>query len=54
MFHVAPLLPFDSAPNSQQIERKRFIGNDIVNIIFLDADAEPFKLETLKSHQTRT
>ncbi|XP_062711925.1 GTPase-activating Rap/Ran-GAP domain-like protein 3 isoform X3 [Aedes albopictus] len=35
MFHVSTLLPF-SRDNRQQVERKRHIGNDIVNIIFVD------------------
>uniref|UniRef100_A0A0X3PRR4 GTPase-activating Rap/Ran-GAP domain-like protein 3 n=2 Tax=Schistocephalus solidus TaxID=70667 RepID=A0A0X3PRR4_SCHSO len=37
MFHVSTLLPL-STDNKQQIERKRHIGNDIVNIIFFDTD----------------
>ncbi|XP_042205762.1 GTPase-activating Rap/Ran-GAP domain-like protein 3 isoform X2 [Homarus americanus] len=35
MFHVSTMLPF-SKDNKQQVERKRHIGNDIVNIVFLD------------------
>lgn len=35
MFHVSTLLPY-SRDNRQQVERKRHIGNDIVNIIFID------------------
>ncbi|XP_059224080.1 GTPase-activating Rap/Ran-GAP domain-like protein 3 isoform X1 [Stomoxys calcitrans] len=35
MFHVSTLLPF-SKDNRQQVERKRHIGNDIVNIVFID------------------
>ncbi|XP_037931627.1 GTPase-activating Rap/Ran-GAP domain-like protein 3 [Teleopsis dalmanni] len=35
MFHVSTLLPF-SRDNRQQVERKRHIGNDIVNIVFID------------------
>lgn len=35
MFHVSTLLPF-SKDNRQQVERKRHIGNDIVNIVFVD------------------
>ncbi|KAL3312059.1 GTPase-activating Rap/Ran-GAP domain-like protein 3, partial [Cichlidogyrus casuarinus] len=35
MFHVSTMLPH-SGQSTQQIERKRHIGNDIVNIIFLD------------------
>lgn len=33
MFHVSTMLPYSSG-NKQQVERKRHIGNDIVNIIF--------------------
>ncbi|KAJ1520953.1 hypothetical protein ONE63_004030 [Megalurothrips usitatus] len=35
MFHVSTMLPY-SRDNRQQVERKRHIGNDIVNIVFLD------------------
>ncbi|XP_055846645.1 GTPase-activating Rap/Ran-GAP domain-like protein 3 isoform X2 [Episyrphus balteatus] len=38
MFHVSTLLPF-SRDNRQQVERKRHIGNDIVNIVFIDQNA---------------
>lgn len=37
MFHISTLLPY-SRDNRQQVERKRHIGNDIVNIVFIDAD----------------
>lgn len=33
MFHVAPLLPH-TAGDSQQLQRKRHVGNDIVAIVF--------------------
>ncbi|XP_071447526.1 GTPase-activating Rap/Ran-GAP domain-like protein 3 isoform X1 [Hetaerina americana] len=39
MFHVSTLLPY-SKENRQQVERKRHIGNDIVNIVFMDGGAE--------------
>lgn len=39
MFHVANMLPF-SKDNPQQVERKRHIGNDIVNIVFQEEDDE--------------
>ncbi|CAG9836818.1 unnamed protein product [Diabrotica balteata] len=39
MFHVSTLLPY-SRDNKQQVERKRHIGNDIVNIVFIDAENE--------------
>lgn len=35
MFHVSTFLPY-SIGNKQQLERKRHIGNDIVNVIFLE------------------
>ncbi|XP_065200520.1 GTPase-activating Rap/Ran-GAP domain-like protein 3 isoform X3 [Planococcus citri] len=35
MFHVSTHLPY-SKENRQQVERKRHIGNDIVNIVFID------------------
>nr|CDS15576.1 GTPase activating Rap:RanGAP domain 3 [Echinococcus granulosus] len=55
MFHVSTLLPI-STDNRQQIERKRHIGNDIVNIIFYDAsDVEKpllWKPSMMKTHFT--
>ncbi|KAL5113075.1 GTPase-activating Rap/Ran-GAP domain-like protein 3 [Taenia crassiceps] len=55
MFHVSTLLPI-STDNRQQIERKRHIGNDIVNIIFFDSsDAEKplsWKPSMMKTHFT--
>lgn len=41
MFHVSTLLPF-SKENKQQLERKRHIGNDIVNIIYQEG-GDPLK-----------
>jgi len=41
MFHVSTMLPFDQG-NSQQVHRKRHIGNDIVVLIFQDFGSEPF------------
>ncbi|GBP72255.1 hypothetical protein EVAR_103255_1 [Eumeta japonica] len=38
MFHVSTMLPF-SKDNKQQLERKRHIGNDIVNIVFTEDSA---------------
>ncbi|OON24049.1 Rap/ran-GAP [Opisthorchis viverrini] len=56
MFHVSTLLPF-STENRQQIERKRHVGNDIVNIIFVDGiepDAQPSWMPSMmKTHFTR-
>ncbi|XP_063547714.1 GTPase-activating Rap/Ran-GAP domain-like protein 3 isoform X1 [Cydia strobilella] len=52
MFHVSTLLPH-SKDNKQQLERKRHIGNDIVNIIFVDERAhETFNPQFIKSHFT--
>ncbi|KAL9881672.1 GTPase-activating Rap/Ran-GAP domain-like protein 3 isoform 3-T3 [Glossina fuscipes fuscipes] len=45
MFHVSTLLPF-SKDNRQQVERKRHIGNDIVNIIFIDQSVAPAPAHT--------
>ncbi|XP_025830700.1 GTPase-activating Rap/Ran-GAP domain-like protein 3 isoform X2 [Agrilus planipennis] len=39
MFHVSTLLPY-SKDNKQQVERKRHIGNDIVNIVFIETDED--------------
>ncbi|KAF8566414.1 hypothetical protein P879_03157 [Paragonimus westermani] len=56
MFHVSTLLPF-STENRQQIERKRHVGNDIVNIIFVDGvdlDSQPSWMPSMmKTHFTR-
>ncbi|KAG5879764.1 hypothetical protein JTB14_028958 [Gonioctena quinquepunctata] len=58
MFHVSTLLPY-SRDNRQQVERKRHIGNDIVNIVFVEAqdDAEgahsQFNPTCIKSQFTR-
>jgi len=54
MFHVSTLLPF-SSDNVQQIEKKRHIGNDIVNIVFFDDPAQVLKFDPthIKSQFTR-
>ncbi|XP_076343533.1 GTPase-activating Rap/Ran-GAP domain-like protein 3 isoform X2 [Tachypleus tridentatus] len=54
MFHVSTLLPY-SKDNRQQVERKRHVGNDIVNIIFLDGthkDHCSFKPSMIRSQFT--
>eukprot|EP00094_Tigriopus_californicus_P010862 TCALIF_10477-PA protein Name:"Similar to GARNL3 GTPase-activating Rap/Ran-GAP domain-like protein 3 (Gallus gallus)" AED:0.13 eAED:0.13 QI:0/0.55/0.5/0.9/1/1/10/449/994 len=54
MFHVSTLLPY-TEDDKQQIERKRHIGNDIVNVIFLDGTPEEmiqFKPVFIKSNFT--
>ncbi|CAO3589047.1 unnamed protein product [Absidia cylindrospora] len=38
MFHVAPLMPYRQN-DKQQVQRKRYIGNDIVCLVFLEGDA---------------
>merc|ERR1719471_2502088 len=48
MFHVATLLPF-SETDSQQLQRKRHIGNDIVSIVFQEANT-PFSPDMVTSH----
>nr|XP_022919615.1 GTPase-activating Rap/Ran-GAP domain-like protein 3 isoform X2 [Onthophagus taurus]XP_022919616.1 GTPase-activating Rap/Ran-GAP domain-like protein 3 isoform X2 [Onthophagus taurus] len=45
MFHVSTLLPY-SRDNKQQVERKRHIGNDIVNVLFVDCEDD----EILDAH----
>lgn len=44
MFHVSTMLPF-SKDNRQQVERKRHIGNDIVNIVFLEDSASDTEVD---------
>jgi hypothetical protein len=39
MYHVAPLLPA-TPTEEQQLERKRHVGNDIVVLLFRDADCK--------------
>uniref|UniRef100_A0A915IG29 Rap-GAP domain-containing protein n=1 Tax=Romanomermis culicivorax TaxID=13658 RepID=A0A915IG29_ROMCU len=54
MFHVSTLLPY-SKGNKQQLERKRHIGNDIVNIIFEsggDPKQQKFRPSFVKSKFT--
>ena len=48
MFHVAPFLPHSSS-NSQQVERKKHIGNDVVVIVFKESDATPYLPSTISS-----
>ncbi|CAG2066462.1 unnamed protein product [Timema podura] len=55
MFHVSTMLPY-SKDNRQQVERKRHIGNDIVNIVFLDGgptQMNHFNPSFIKSQFTR-
>ena len=48
MYHVATLLPF-SETDPQQLQRKRHIGNDIVSIVFQEANT-PFSPDMVASH----
>ncbi|XP_015108623.1 GTPase-activating Rap/Ran-GAP domain-like protein 3 isoform X2 [Diachasma alloeum] len=50
MYHVSTILPH-SKDNPQQLERKRHIGNDIVNIIYSD---DPSVLETFNPNCIRS
>ncbi|XP_076091518.1 GTPase-activating Rap/Ran-GAP domain-like protein 3 isoform X2 [Mytilus galloprovincialis] len=54
MFHVSTMLPH-SKENKQQVERKRHIGNDIVNILFYECDSPQkcnFKPSMMKTRFT--
>ncbi|EDQ92972.1 uncharacterized protein MONBRDRAFT_5147 [Monosiga brevicollis MX1] len=48
MFHVSTLLPYSSG-NRQQLERKRHLGNDICNIVFVDGEFTGFDPTKIKS-----
>ncbi|KAL7717941.1 Rap GTPase-activating protein [Entamoeba marina] len=50
IFHVSTLIPFDST-NEYQPERKRFIGNDLVVLIFkeFDGEYEPIDISSFSS-----
>lgn len=54
MYHVSTMLPY-SKDNPQQLERKRHIGNDIVNIVYTDdSDAiDMFNPNCIRSQFTR-
>lgn len=54
MYHVSTMLPY-SKDNPQQLERKRHIGNDIVNIVYTDdPDAiDTFNPNCIRSQFTR-
>uniref|UniRef100_A0AAX7TD49 Rap-GAP domain-containing protein n=1 Tax=Astatotilapia calliptera TaxID=8154 RepID=A0AAX7TD49_ASTCA len=49
MFHVSTMLPY-TANNTQQLLRKRHIGNDIVTIVFQEPGAMPFTPKSIRSH----
>lgn len=48
MFHVATMLPL-SDTDDQQVLRKRHIGNDIVTVVFQDADSKPLQISSFRS-----
>ncbi|XP_064611477.1 rap1 GTPase-activating protein 1-like isoform X3 [Liolophura sinensis] len=48
MFHVSTLLPYTDG-DSQQLQRKRHIGNDIVAIVFQESNT-PFIPDMIASH----
>ena len=52
MFHVSTLLQYDET-DAQRVQRKRFIGNDIVVIVFMDGETT-YHAETMKSEYTST
>jgi len=49
MFHVSTLLPY-STTDSQQLERKRHLGNDIVVIVFVEGNNARYVSSTISSH----
>jgi hypothetical protein len=46
MFHVSTMLPYN-AKDTQQLERKRHLGNDVVIIVFRDPGSEPFDVSKM-------
>lgn len=54
MYHISTMLPY-SKDNPQQLERKRHIGNDIVNIIYADdpSAVDTFNPNCIRSQFTR-
>ncbi|KAF0296795.1 Rap1 GTPase-activating protein 1 [Amphibalanus amphitrite] len=53
MFHVSILLPYEKQ-DIQKLQRKRHIGNDIVCVVFLEADDTCFSPACIKSHFLHT
>ncbi|KAG9392546.1 Rap/ran-GAP [Carpediemonas membranifera] len=52
MYHVANMLPY-SKSDPQQIERKRFVGNDHVVVVFQDGKGDmPFGTSTIRTNMT--
>ncbi|ORY96376.1 hypothetical protein BCR43DRAFT_524481 [Syncephalastrum racemosum] len=48
MFHVAPLMPWRDN-DKQHVHRKRYIGNDIVCLVFIDGDNAFFNPDIIRS-----
>ncbi|KAF2363067.1 BTB/Kelch-associated [Trinorchestia longiramus] len=53
MFHVSMLLPYEKH-DPQKLQRKRHLGNDIVCVVFLEADNTHFSPACIKSHFLHT
>lgn len=53
MFHVSTQLPYERH-DPQKLQRKRHIGNDIVCVVFLEADNTGFSPACIKSHFLHT
>ena len=53
MFHVSTLLPYEKS-DPQKLQRKRHVGNDIVCVVFLEADNTRFSPSCIKSHFLHT
>ncbi|XP_076685202.1 rap GTPase activating protein radish isoform X2 [Andrena cerasifolii] len=53
MFHVSTMLPYEKH-DPQKLQRKRHIGNDIVCVVFLEADNTSFSPACIKSHFLHT
>lgn len=53
MYHVSTLLPFHE-DDKQRVERKRHLGNDVVNVIFVDSYSQTFNPESIKTNFIRT
>ncbi|XP_065344510.1 uncharacterized protein rsh isoform X2 [Cloeon dipterum] len=53
MFHVSTQLPYEKH-DPQKLQRKRHIGNDIVCVVFLEADNTNFSPACIKSHFLHT
>ncbi|KAM7315517.1 uncharacterized protein ISCGN_005300 [Ixodes scapularis] len=49
MFHVSTMLPHEEH-DPQKLQKKRHIGNDIVCVVFLEAENTPFSPACIKSH----